>query len=71
MVVSCIAHRDRVADLQSRLAAASYSRVFEEIISTGESLLSIRTETLLEAEQVGGLLSRAGALQVDIDAEAA
>lgn len=70
MVVSCIANTDQMPHLQCRLVAASFERFYEEKISSNEILLAIRTNSLTEAEHLGGLLDRAGALQIHIDPDA-
>jgi len=71
MVVSCIAHISQVADLYRRLDGVRCSSIYEETISNDETLLAIRADNPLQARQIGGMLYRAGALEVDIDEEAA
>lgn len=70
MVVSCIAHPEQVAEFNTRLAAIRFATVFQERISEDEILFAIRTASLQDANHLGGLLYRAGALEIDIDLEA-
>ncbi len=71
MVVICIAHSEQVEDVAVRLAAVHSDGVYQERVAADETLFSIRAQNLNEARYLSGLLYRAGAEQIGIDAEAA
>jgi hypothetical protein len=71
MVVMCIAHSEQAEEVVERLAGICWDEIYQEKVAEDETLLSVRTNTLMEAQHLTGLLYRAGAYQIEIDAEAA
>jgi len=71
MVVSFIAHTEQIRDLEDRLSAAQVDDIYEEKVANDEAILSIRPSSLEEARYLAHVGYRAGALQIDIDQDAA
>jgi hypothetical protein len=71
MVVIGIFHSERAEERAVRLVAAYSEEIYEEKIGEHETLVSMRAESLTDAEYISGLLEDAGATQIEIDAEAA
>jgi hypothetical protein len=71
MIVMCIAHPEQAAEVAERLAGICWDEIYQEKIAEDETLMSVRASTVMEAAHLTGLLYRAGAYQIEIDAEAA